>query len=191
LSGTVRASLPSTVFDDLIKRIAAVFGSKFQDFYAGADAKVFRDEWSAALADFKPIELERGLAQMESQKFVPTLGEFAQWCRPCLDPEWAFREAEHALAQRDRGQVGDWSHPAVWRAASALGMEVRSGDYAKVRVRWAYELKYELAQGWGEQPPPPPLRVTNQTKTRPPNEEERAKIAKLLRKGGDDAAQDA
>lgn len=171
------------MIDDLLARIEAILGDKFMAFYAGADPQVFRDEWSAALADFKPVELERGLVQMSRQKFVPTLGEFSQWCRPALDPEYAFHEAFRCMQQRDRGLRGDWSHPAVWRAASTMALEVRQQDYAKVRTRWRVELDREFAAGWSDIPEPP-LKLTNDpTKTRPPTDAERAKIRELLGKG--------
>lgn len=175
-----RNTLPSRVFDDLIKRINVVLGSKFQDFYAGADPQVFRNEWMAALADFKPVELDRGIAQMQKQKFVPTLGEFSQWCRPALDPEYAFYEAAVCLAQRDKGERGDWSHPAVWRAAQSMGMEVREGNYAKVRTRWKIALDREFANGWSDIPDPPLKLGNDGAKLRGPNETERAKIRELL-----------
>lgn len=182
----MRNSLPSRVTDELFDRIHAILGDKFFDFYKGADPQVFRDEWSAALADFKPVELERGLVQMTRQKFVPTLGEFSQWCRPALDPEWAFHEAHACLMQRDQGKRGDWSHPAVWRAACALSLEVRQQDYAKVRTRWKLTLEREFAAGWGEPIPEPPLKLGHTpdegTSTSEIAMRERAKIREMLGK---------
>lgn len=157
-----RNSLPSREIDDLFARIEGILGEKFMAFYAGADPEVFRNEWMAALADFKPIELNRGLVAMGRQKFVPTLGEFVLWCRPALDPEYAFHEAHACLMQRDRGLRGDWSHPAVWRAACAMSLEVRQQDYAKVRTRWKIALEREFAGGWGEPIPEPPLQLANE-----------------------------
>lgn len=183
----MRSHLSTRVLDDLFGRLHAMLGDKFFAAYASANPQVFRDEWAAALADFKPIEIERGLVQVSRQKFVPTLGEFSQWCRPALDPEYAFHEAYAALRQRDQGLLGDWSHPAVWRAASAMSLEVRQGDFAKVRGRWRVELERELSKGWSDIPQPP-MRLSDQTKTRPPNEAERQKINKLLGKGDDAGA---
>lgn len=191
MSGKTRNQLPTRLISDLFDRIHAILGDRFFDFYKGADPDVFRDEWGASLADFKPIELERGLVQMSRQKFVPTLGEFSQWCRPALDPEYAFHEAHACLMQRDKGLRGDWSHPAVWRAACALSMEVRQQDYAKVRTRWKLTLEREMAGGWGEAIPEPSLRLNDSRKTRPPTDEERRKIRKMLGKEDHDAPRDA
>ena len=73
--------------------------------------------------------------------------------------------------------MGDWSHPAVWRAACAMSREVRSGDWHACRTRWAYTLKRELAQGWGEGVKPPAMRIDHQAKTRAPTEAERRALA--------------
>lgn len=183
LSGAIRNHLSSRVTDDLFNRIHAILGDRFFEAYKGSDPDTFRNEWAAALADFKPLELERGLTMLARQKFVPTLGEFSLWCRPALDPEYAFHEAHACLMQRDKGMRGDWSHPAVWRAASTLSMEVRQQDYAKCRTRWRIELERQLSYGWGETVPEPPLQLTHQAaRVRPPNEAERRKIAELLNK---------
>lgn len=189
-----RPSLPTRFLDELFSRLHAILGVKFADMFNGADTEKVREEWGAALVDFKPVELDRGIADISTRRFVPTLGEFKNMCRPCLDPEWAYREAEKCLRQRDVGHVGEWTHPAVWRAASALSMEVRKGDYAACRTRWAYVLKDELAKGWGEYPPEPPLRISSDVKGSATSEvamRERRKIAELLgrvKREGDDAS---
>lgn len=181
LSPTRRGTgLPSRFLDALFDRLHAQLGAKFLDGFNGADMEIVREEWSAALGDMKPVELQRGLAETAQRKFAPTLGEFALLCRPCLDPEWAFHEAEHCLHQRDAGQVGDWSHPAVWRAACEMSPEIRRGQFRDVRTRWTYLLKRELAKGWGEEPPAPPLQLSDGRTTRGPTEQERAKMREML-----------
>ncbi len=175
--------------DDLWGRVHAILGAKFLDLFNGADMALAREEWSHALADMKPIELARGLDELATRKFPPTLGEFACLCRPILDPEWAFHHAFNCLMERDQGRIGNWTHPALWRAASTLSMEVRSADYAKVRVRWKLQLEKELAAGWGDgEIPPPPLAIGVSDKPVSGNSEvalrERRRIAELLGKAG-------
>lgn len=174
--------------DGLFARMVAILGTKFADSFAKADPEVMRAEWAHYLADLKPVELERGLSEMASHKFAPTLGEFRLWCRPCLDPEWAFHHARECLMQRDQGAIGDWSHPAEWRAASELNMEVRRGDYGACRARWRVVLERELQAGWSAIPEPP-LKISDNRKTSgnsPVALEQRQKIAELLgrSKGG-------
>lgn len=117
-------------------------------------------EWAQSLAGFRPEELERGLAEMRNRKFIPTLGEFRVACRPALDPEAAWYEAEEGLKQRELGHRGEWTHPAIWRAACDMSLNIRSGEYARHRARWAAHLRRELARGWGDGVPPVPPRLS-------------------------------
>src|SRR5690606_29526160 len=130
-------------------------------------------------AGYHECEIARGIAACRERTFAPTLGEFLKMCRPALDPEWAFYEAGDGLRQRDAGTIGDWSHPAVWRAACALSHEVRSGDFRAHRTRWTYTLKREFAAGWGEGVKPPAMRIEHTAKVRGPTEKERAAIEAL------------
>lgn len=172
----MRTTLPERLIDDLLSRIQAAVGDRFFDNYKGSDPAVFRDEWAHALSDLKKHELERGLRELANAKFPPSLGEFRVMCRPCLDPEWAFHHAHLCLLERDKGEVGNWSHPAEWRAASVMSLEIRRGDYGACKGRWRVLLERELAAGWGEMPPVPPQRLSNGEVTRPPTAEERQRI---------------
>jgi len=162
------------VFD----RLTGQLGTKVADLYAGMDTVVVQEEWAAGLAGYHPEEIARGIAACRERTFAPALGEFLKLCRPCLDAEWAFYEAADCLRQRDAGEVGDWSHPAVWRAACSMGTEVRSGDWKANRTRWTYTLKRELAAGWSEIAKPA-MRIEHNAKVRGPSESERAAIESL------------
>lgn len=137
--------------------------------------------WGEHLAGFTKNELTRGLAAVSELKFPPTLPEFKRLCRPALDPEVAWWEADHCLRQRADGFMGDWTHPAVWRAGRAMSMEIRGGEFAKHRVRWTVLLKRELAKGFGEGIDPIDKRLAppEPKATRPPTEEEKQRIEAL------------
>lgn len=152
-SGTDR--LPSRILDRIFQRLAGQFGAKLAQLYGGVPPETVHDEWAIGLAGFQATELDRGLRLCSERAFAPTLGEFKRACRPALDPEFAFVEAGFGLRDRDAGKVGDWSHPAVYRAACAMSAEVRSGDWSKARARWTSLLRRELEAGWGEVPPVP------------------------------------
>jgi len=143
--------------------------------------KVTRAAWAEELAGFTVGEIKRGLHEVAMRRFPPTLGEFAQWCRPCLDPEAAWMEAEHCLRQREDGLRGDWTHPAVFRAASTMGNEVRSGDFQRYRARWTAALKRELAAGWGDGVPPPVQRIAYTEGKPVPAPEAARTLARLMR----------
>lgn len=175
----------------VFQRLTAQLGAKVADLYAGVPQAHVQAEWAAGLAGYHESEISRGVAACRERVFAPTLGEFLHLCRPALDPERAWLEAADGLRARDAGEVGQWSHPAVWRAATAMSVEVRGGEFRQHRTRWAYVLDQHLRAGWGEPVPPPQQRVGHKPLLRGPNEAERAALARLrgLVKFGGRAAQ--
>lgn len=177
----LRVRWVARIFDRLTRQ----FGSaKMADAYVGLDDEKLaqvQEEWAQGLAGFDPREIERGLRACQWREWPPSsVGEFARLCRPALDPEFAFYEAQRGLMDRDRGLVGVWSHPAVWRAACTMASEVRAGPYRALRKRWEYELQREFVQGWGEPVPLPNARLGHQRpRTGPPPEEVRQRLAEL------------
>lgn len=171
-------SLAEAVFS----RLACQLGARLADLWAGTDPWLVRAEWAQALADMQPEEIERGLRSCQSRPFAPTLGEFCRLCRPCLDPEMAWVEAVLGMECRQRGQVGSWSHPAVFRAATRLRYEVRSRSYNECRKRWTWVLTEELTRGWGE-PVEAPLPALQDSSSRrgPPSVRVRERIAVILK----------
>ena len=163
---------------NLFDSLNAQLGAKMADLYAGVPAQTVQSEWAAGLSGFRRSEIERGLSACRTRAFAPTLGEFTRMCRPALDPEFAWLEAGHCLRQRDAGQVGDWTHPAVYRAACVMSMEVRSGDWKAYRKRWEWTLQREIAQGWSEVPEPA-LRLKSEVKVGPPDENVRERLKEL------------
>jgi hypothetical protein len=172
-------SLPQSWTVRIFDRLSGQLGSKMADLYSGVPAETVQAEWAAALAEYHPNEIARGLAACSERSFAPVLGEFLRLCRPALDPEWAFYEAADGLRQRDAGEVGNWSHPAVWRAACTMGSEVRAGDWKAHRSRWTYTLRREFDAGWGDIPAPA-IRIGHEVKAGgPPSAAQRAELARM------------
>lgn len=146
------------------------------------DMRLMISEWALGLADMRPEEIARGLGACRMRKFAPSLGEFAQLCRPAMDPEAAFYEAELGMSERNRGRRGLWSHPAIWRAACAMEQQVREGPYSAVKKRWEFTLGRELEAGWGEEVPGPRPRIEHPAPEQGvgPSEEVRRQIDALL-----------
>lgn len=171
-------AIPKTWTARVFDRLAGQLGSRMAALYDGVAVETVQAEWAAALADYQPTEIARGLAACAERSFAPVLGEFLRLCRPALDPEWAFYEAADGLRQRDDGEMGQWSHPAVFRAACAMGMEVRSGDWKVNRARWTYTLRREFEAGWSTIPAPV-MRVEHHAEVRAPSEAQKAELARL------------
>lgn len=183
LSKPLSAQAVAVIFDSLKGQL----GGKVADLWNGTAPNLIEQEWSRALAGFRRHELQRGIDACATRVFAPTLGEFAQLCRPCLNHEWAWLEAGEGLRARDDGAMGEWSHPAVYFAAIEMGPEVRAGDWHKSRTKWTRMLIRELAKGWREVPAPA-MRVQHDAKVGPPPNDVRSNLARLLREAKEDAA---
>jgi hypothetical protein len=132
--------LPMSAVQELFKFLEAQFGKKVHDLFGDSDPEDLKNAWSSGLAGFRLRELQRGQEALRSRRFVPTMGEFVLMCRPALDPEYAWHEAQDGLRARDRGEPGEWSHPAVYRAAIAKSITEAyriqaNGEYATIVVQ--------------------------------------------------------
>lgn len=164
------------VFDSLKAQLGNV---KMGDLWQGIPVNAIEREWMAGLAGFQKHELQRGIDACATRAFAPTLGEFANLCRPCLNAEWAYWEANECMKQRDAGERGDWTHPAVYFAALEMGAEVRAGEWAKNRTRWTRTLQRQLAKGWREIPAPA-MRVASDARTGPPPLDVKTSLGRLM-----------
>lgn len=194
-SGTLARDQSLKTIGLLFDRLKAQFGVRFADLWHGAAAPVapgedpnapntVEREWMHGLAGFQKEELARGVAacsDFATRGHAPTLPEFKQLCRPCLNAEYAFWEAGDCLRQRDQGEVGDWTHPAVFFAACEMSSEVRSGDWQRWRVRWTRMLHKELALGWRTVPAPVQRLAHSAKDPSPPTQADRAHISRLSR----------
>jgi hypothetical protein len=147
--------IPTRWVEDLFERLAAILGASMSNVYASANPDRVKAEWAEALAGFSADEVKRGLAATRTRKFAPHLPEFLHLCRPALDPETAWIEAEQGMASHERGERFAWSHPAVYWAARKVSFELRSESFAKCRKRWESLLSAEFAQGAWCSPPDP------------------------------------
>lgn len=181
--------LPVHMVEDLFTRLTAQLGVKVADLFAGIKPENVKAEWADGLAGFRDDEIMRGLKACQTRVFAPTLGEFCRLCRPALDAEFAWIEAVDGMASRRAGQVGQWSHPAVHRAAQTMTFELQSRSFNECRRAWGFRLEREFAKGWVEDVPPPAMRIEHQPgKARPPTAAEKAVFDMLRGKASDDPA---
>lgn len=148
--------LPAPWVDKLIQKMHVLFGAKFAQQWEGIGPETLKQEWAEELAGFTGPELARGLDACRglSRGFVPTLPEFMAMCRPPINPEIAFHEAVQGLAQRRKGNRGDWSHPAIYHATIGVGQhDMLNCTYATMRVRWEKALAAQLEKSeWPDIP---------------------------------------
>lgn len=162
-SSTEVASAPQAVpirwIERLFERLAAILGARMADIVAGCDPEAVKREWSEALGGFTDTDLVRGIQAVRTRKFPPNLPEFLHLCRPALDPEIAWIEAEQGLAAHARHERFAWSHPAVYWSASAMQFEIRSGSFKEHRKRWEAVTAAEWRKGAWASPPDPTQRA--------------------------------
>lgn len=151
--------LPTHLIEELFQRLAAQLGAKIADLWAGVNPEHVKAEWADGLAGFRDAEVMRGLKACQGRIFAPTLGEFSCLCRPALDAEFAWLEAFEGMAVRRGGHVGQWTHPAVYRAANDMVFEIQSRSFKECRKAWEFHLKKEFAKGWVADVPAPALRI--------------------------------
>lgn len=158
--------IPLHWVEDLFARLSAILGGAMSNVYASADAERVKAEWAEALGAFSADEVKRGLAACRTRKFAPNLGEFLHLCRPALDPEIGFIEAEKGLKAHSEGIAFAWSHPAVYWAARGMAYEVRSTAYAHIRKRWDHHLAEHFSVGrWAPIPAAPAARLVHDRQT--------------------------
>jgi hypothetical protein len=143
--------------DWLFAELHGMFGNKVLDAYrsghveGGVDTGIenMKRTWLERIRanGITRGQLRRGLTACERLRFPPTWGEFLALCQPEPDPVAAYQEAVAGLEARDRGEIGEWSHPAVYWAASGLRRELQQEAYGSVRERWLAAFKRQMARG--------------------------------------------
>lgn len=149
------APVPVRWVEELFSRLAGILGSSMSNVYASADPDVVKAEWAEGLAGFSPDEIRRGLDATRVRKFPPNLPDFLHLCRPALDPEVAWIEAEKGMRAHGQRVRFEWSHPAVYWAAREMQHEIRVGPFVAHRKRWEAALTATWAlRAWPEVPDP-------------------------------------
>lgn len=118
------------------------------------------ESWVEAFEDegITPEDVAVGLrtCRVRYQK-PPSCAEFIQACKPSADPVPAYHEAVEGIQARRKGELGAWSHPAIYWAAMLLARDLMTQSYGQVKDRWAATLKAQLARNeWADIPPPAP-----------------------------------
>lgn len=131
------------------------YGKRYTDMWGAVDADKLIASWTAGLRGYTPREIKRGMAALEHREWPPTLPEFRKLCRPPIDPTEAYHQAVCGLEARGKGEMGDWSHPAIYWAAATLKQDLLMQPYAQVRERWAAAMKAQMERSeWAEIPAP-------------------------------------
>ena len=129
------------------------FGKKFSDQWQGTDPQKLKEFWGSRMATLTGDEMRTGVEAMLKLKWPPSLNEFIELCRPSLDFTVAYYEAVNGVEARRKGEKGDWSHPAIFWAASKMTHDLLNQTYSALKTRWENALSKELKKNeWPEIP---------------------------------------
>lgn len=158
LSLSTSEPIPMPWIEKLFARLTAMYGNRFLDMWRGLNMKEIKAVWAEQLAGMSGQEIRTGVQALIGRDFPPSLPEFIKLCRPQIDPIAAYYEAVKGAVERERGEVGIWSHPAIFWASVAVGaFDLKSQSYSQLKGRWEAALDAEIKKGnWAEIPAPMP-----------------------------------
>lgn len=149
-------AVPQEFVKQLFDRMLSKWGKQYVDKWAVVEYDVLEKEWGKALYGLTTLELRRGVSKLNTFDRPPSQPEFLKACRPEVNPLSAYYEALEGARSRERGEVGTWSHPAIfWAAVRVSTFELKNSSYSQIRGRWEAALAAELAKNqWDEIPEP-------------------------------------
>lgn len=144
----------STMGALVVNEMRMLYGSKFAQQWQGLTARELKDSWDQKLSGLGERDVRRGLVACLRREWPPTLPEFLRLCCPWMDTEVAYHEAVHGMSCRRRGEMGEWSHPAVyWAAVAVSSNDLLNSTYGSIKGRWEKTLIEEMEKGtWKEIP---------------------------------------
>jgi hypothetical protein len=148
-----------SLMDHLFNRLDGAYPHKWRANFPDAQAiDNWQESWVEAFEEegITPDDVKSGLKACRSRyAWPPSCAEFIQACKPFADPVAAYHEAVAGLEARRKGEMGTWSHPAIYWAATYLQNELMGQAYSAVKDRWVAILKAQLGQpNWAEIPQP-------------------------------------
>ena len=158
-------ALPKKVVEWLFDRMLSKWGKQFVDRWAIIDADKLLLDWAKALHGLTELEFRRGVAKLDTFDWPPSQPEFLKACRPEVNPLTAYYEAIEGSRSRERGEVGTWSHPAIfWASVRVSTFDLLSLSYSQMKGRWESALAVELEKGNWEPIPAPVLMLPSAKK---------------------------
>jgi len=148
--------LPMAWIEKLFERMISLYGHKFLDMWRDVDLQAVKGIWAQELGKLSRDEIAQGANALLAQEWPPTLPQFIKLCRPAIDAVAAYYEAVNGVIAREHGNIGEWSHPAIFWASVKVGaFDLKHQTYSAIKGRWEGALNEELAKGnWTAIPEP-------------------------------------
>jgi hypothetical protein len=156
-TSSISNPVPLSWVEKLFERMAALYGSKFMEMWRGTDLNAVKAVWAAEMGKVSSRELKRGYEALHASEWPPSLPQFLKMCKPPLDTVAAYYEAVNGVVSRERGEVGNWTHPAIFWASVTMSHDLKNMSYSSVKDRWERALSEQLAKAkWEPIPAPAP-----------------------------------
>jgi hypothetical protein len=155
LSNSINA-IPDHWIDALFAKMSTYYGNKFADMWRDGNMQAIKAVWAQECLKLSREEFTRGANALMAQEWPPTLPQFIKLCRPAIDAVAAYYEAVNGVIAREHGNIGEWSHPAIFWASVKVGaFDLKHQTYSAIKGRWEGALNEELAKGnWSAIPEP-------------------------------------
>lgn len=153
-------SLGISTMDHLFNRLDGAYPHKWRSNFGTPEAiDNWKISWAEAFEDERvtPADIRAGLKACRSRyDWPPSCAEFIKACKPSVDPLVAYYEAVNGMQARERGEKGEWSHPAIfWAAVQISAYDLKNQSYSQIKVRWESALQEQMAKGeWSAVPAP-------------------------------------
>lgn len=167
LSTSINA-IPDSWVEKLFERMVGLYGNKFLDMWGKTDLLQVKAIWAQELGKLSRDEIAKGANALINQEWCPTLPQFIKLCRTDIDAVTAYYEAVNGVIVREKGEIGEWSHPAIFWASVKIGsFDLKNQTYSNIKARWERALDEEINKGqWSDIPqaqialPPPATPAT-------------------------------
>lgn len=153
LSTSINA-IPDSWVEKLFERMVGLYGNKFLDMWGKTDLLQVKAIWAQELGKLTRDEIAKGANALIQQEWCPTLPQFIKLCRTEIDAVTAYYEAVNGVVNREKGEMGEWSHPAIFWASVKVGaFDLKSQTYSNIKARWERALNEEINKGqWADIP---------------------------------------
>ena len=146
--------IPEKWIDALFAKLHSFYGTRFLDMWRGNDLQTVKAVWTQELSKLSRDEVAKGANALVNQEYCPTLPQFISLCRTKIDSVVAYYEAINGVVAREKGELGEWSHPAIFWASVKIGsFDLKNQTYSNIKARWERALDEEFSKGqWQDIP---------------------------------------
>jgi hypothetical protein len=147
-------SIPEKWIDALFAKLHSFYGTRFLDMWRGNDLQTVKAVWTQELSKLSRDEVAKGANSLVNQEYCPSLPQFIKLCRTDIDAVAAYYEALNGVIAREKGEMGEWSHPAIFWATTKIGsFDLKNQTYSNIKARWERALNEEINNGqWADIP---------------------------------------